>query len=38
MQAVKKRTMFTIYAMSITKSIKGPEALPTRYKEYQDVF
>jgi hypothetical protein len=38
MQAAKKRMMFAIYAMSITESVKGLEALPTYYKEYQDVF
>ena len=38
MQAVKKETMFGIYAMPTTESVKGPEALPTRYKEYQDVY
>jgi hypothetical protein len=38
MRAAKKGTMFTIYTTPTTESIKGPEALPTRYKEYQDVF
>ena len=30
--------MFVIYATSIIESVKEPEALSTRYKEYQDVF
>jgi hypothetical protein len=30
--------MFAIYAMLTTESVKGPKAIPTRYKEYQDVF
>jgi hypothetical protein len=30
--------MFTIYATPITESIKGLEALPICYKEYQDVL
>jgi hypothetical protein len=38
MQAIKKGTTFVIYATPIADSVKGPEALPTRYKEYQDVF
>ena len=29
---------FVIYATPIAESIKGPEALPTYYKNYQDVF
>jgi hypothetical protein len=33
-QAAKKRTIFYIYATSITESAKAPKALPTRYKEY----
>ena len=37
-RAVKKRTTFIIYATSIAKLVKGPKALLTRYKEYQDVF
>jgi hypothetical protein len=38
MRAIKKETMFAIYAIPIIESVKGPEALPTRYKEYSDVF
>jgi hypothetical protein len=38
MRAAKKGMTFAIYATPIAESIKGPEALPTRYKEYQDVF
>jgi hypothetical protein len=38
MRAVKKGTMFDIYTMPTTEVVKGHEALPTRYKEYQDVF
>jgi hypothetical protein len=38
MRVAKKGTTFAIYATSIAESIKGPEALPTRYNEYQDVF
>jgi hypothetical protein len=38
MRAAKKGTMFVIFASPIIKSIKELEALPTRYKEYQDVF
>ena len=38
MRPAKKRTMFAIYAMPIIESIKGPEALLTHYKKYQDVF
>jgi hypothetical protein len=38
MQATKKRTTFAIYATPITESVKRLEALPIRYKEYQDVF
>jgi hypothetical protein len=38
MLATKKGPVFVIYAMPITESIKRFEALPTRYKEYQDVF
>jgi hypothetical protein len=38
MRVAKKRMMFAIYAMPITESVKGPETLSTRYKEYQDVF
>ena len=34
MQATKKRTMFTIYAIPITELVIGPEALLNRYKEY----
>jgi hypothetical protein len=30
--------MFIIYASPAMESVKGPEALPTRYKEFQDVF
>jgi hypothetical protein len=30
--------MFAIYATPIADSVKGPEVLPTRYKEYQDIF
>jgi hypothetical protein len=37
-RAAKKGTMFVINATPITKLIKALEALPTRYKEYQDVF
>ena len=38
MQAVKKGSMFVIYTTPITESVKGLEALPILYKEYQDVF
>jgi hypothetical protein len=38
LRATKKRTMFVIYDTPITKSINGPQALPIRYKVYQDVF
>jgi hypothetical protein len=38
MRATKKWTTFTIYATPIADLVKGPEALPTGYKEYQDVF
>jgi hypothetical protein len=38
MRVAKKGTTFAIYATPITESVKGPEALPTHYKEYQDVF
>jgi hypothetical protein len=38
MRATKKRTMFTIYATPITKSVSEFEALSIHYKEYQDVF
>jgi hypothetical protein len=38
MRAAKKKIMFAIYAIPITESVKGLEALPTCYKEYQDVF
>jgi hypothetical protein len=38
MEATKKETIFVIYAMPTTESVKGPEALSTRYKEYQVVF
>jgi hypothetical protein len=38
MQVAMKGTMFVIYATSTTESVKGPKALPTLYKEYQDVF
>jgi hypothetical protein len=38
MGAVKERTMFFIYDTPITESIKGSNALPIHYKEYQDVF
>jgi hypothetical protein len=38
MRAAKKETTFAIYATLIADSIKGPETLPTYYKEYQDVF
>jgi hypothetical protein len=37
-RAAKKGTTFAIYATPITESVKRLEALPTRYKEYQDVF
>ena len=29
---------FVIYATPIPKSVRGLETLPTRYKEYQEVF
>jgi hypothetical protein len=38
MQTAKKGTIFAIYTTSTTKSVKGSEALPTRYKEYQHVL
>jgi hypothetical protein len=38
MRATKKETRFAIYATPIADSVKWPEALPTHYKEYQDVF
>jgi hypothetical protein len=38
MRVIKKETTFAVYATPITKSIKGLENLPIRYKEYQDVF
>jgi hypothetical protein len=38
MWAAKKGIRFAIYAIPIAGSVKGPEALPTRYKEYRDVF
>jgi hypothetical protein len=38
MQAAKKGTTFVIHAIPITESVKGLKALPTHYKEYQDVF
>jgi hypothetical protein len=37
-RVAKKRTIFAIYTIPTSESVKGPEALPTRYKEYQDVF
>jgi hypothetical protein len=30
--------MFAIYTTPITESVNGFEALPIRYKEYEDVF
>jgi hypothetical protein len=38
MQAAKKDSIFVIYATPITELVKGLEALPIRYKQYQDVF
>jgi hypothetical protein len=38
MRAAKSGTTFIIYATPIIESVKGLEALPTHYKEYQDVF
>jgi hypothetical protein len=38
MRVAKKDSMFAIYAMPIMESIKGPEPLSIRYKEFQDVF
>jgi hypothetical protein len=38
MRAAKKGTMFVIFATQPTELVKELEALPTRYKEYQDVF
>ena len=38
MPVTNKGTTFAIYAIPITESVKRPEALPTCYKEYQDVF
>jgi hypothetical protein len=38
MRATKERTIFVIYAMLVTESVNGFEALPIGYNEYQDVF
>jgi hypothetical protein len=38
MRAAKKGTIFVIFATQPTELVKELEALPTRYKEYQDVF
>jgi hypothetical protein len=38
MRAAKKRTTFAIYAIPIVELVKRPNVLPTRYKEYQDIF
>ena len=38
MQVAKKESMYNIYTTPIMESFKGLEALPTCYKEYQDVF
>jgi hypothetical protein len=38
MRAEKKKTTFAIYVTLITELVKILEALPIRYKEYQDEF
>jgi hypothetical protein len=38
MRVAKKRTTFAIYVIPIIELVKAHEALPTCYKEYQDVF
>ena len=38
MRAVKKGTMFVIYATPVAEPIHRTNGLPMQYEEYQDVF